>query len=934
MLTYYIQWLRYTEYLAAAFQAFHSKILLHLRWLKWLLVPLAALGLLVLFLSWYIPNKFEKQLANIAVTYINKFVVTPITASSVELKVLSTFPMASLEFNTILCKEAIPDSSNADTLFYFNRLGLQFNILDLYNGNYNLQKIVADGGNVYLKDFKGGGDNYHIVRELPKDSTDTTTFQFQLQDVDVTDVRFKYQNNYKKDLIDVSLKKLELSGDFSATNFDLDARLDGLVNSYLSNDVNYITNRDCELEGALTIDAEKQVYTTKKLYCKFSRDLDFIVNGVLEEHFVNCEIAGDNISVEKLRALIPNEYTKSFSDFDASGKIDFLATVKGGITKKQSPQVELSFSTENATVKNNKTDIELKNIILKGTYNSTDATTKREKLVFEQFDATLGNSDFALKGSLIDFNHPQIDLKANGTFILKEVKEFLNADTLEVLEGNAKVNVAFKGLINNPSKITARDFLQSRTEGTIDIANGSLKLQNDPYLYSNLNGLFTFSNSDLKVNDFKGNIGQNDFVIDGIFRNALPYIFVENERVTLAARFRSKRFNLNELFANSSQTNKNDSLLFQFPERLQFNLNAFIDELEFGRFKAENIKGNILLLNNRLAIKPMLFNSASGAISGELFLDQVDANNFKISSSIFVEHANVQQLFWEFKDFGQSSLQSRHIRGEIDAHISFSTSMDKNFNINTKVLKSESAVIISNGELIGFEPMKYISDGIRDQKLVSKIINPDELQKKLEQIKFSTLENQIKIENETVFIPMMDIKSSALDIKVEGKHTFNQEIDYAIQFSLRDLIKKKPATAEELALVENIDKGGIQVYMKITGTVDNPEIDFDKKSIKKSMTQDLLNAPKISTKDILNSDINFFKKQHDAEVKEMEKKSTEELEMDFSNVFGTDPTAPVVAPADSAKVDTSKTSKGFKKILPPSKKDKKDNQKINFEDDY
>ena len=47
-----------------------------------------------------------------------------------------------------------------------------------------------------------------------------------------------------------------------------------------------------------------------------------------------------------------------------------------------------------------------------------------------------------------------------------------------------------------------------------------------------------------------------------------------------------------------------------------------------------------------------------------------------------------------------------------------------------------------------------------------------------------------------ITIPQMDIRSSAIDLNASGTHSFNNEIDYAMDFSLSELCRAERISTE------------------------------------------------------------------------------------------------------------------------------------------
>ena len=121
--------------------------------------------------------------------------------------------------------------------------------------------------------------------------------------------------------------------------------------------------------------------------------------------------------------------------------------------------------------------------------------------------------------------------------------------------------------------------------------------------------------------------------------------------------------------------------------------------------------------------------------------------------------------------------------------------------------------------MIQFKPLESLSDYVSLEDL--------------KEVKFSTLENTIEIDNKVIDIPTMEIKSSALSLFISGKHTFEQKLNYDIELSLSELMatkfRKKNTQIQETEFgeIEENEKIFNTVYFKMTGNADDPKISFD-----------------------------------------------------------------------------------------------------------
>jgi hypothetical protein len=135
--------------------------------------------------------------------------------------------------------------------------------------------------------------------------------------------------------------------------------------------------------------------------------------------------------------------------------------------------------------------------------------------------------------------------------------------------------------------------------------------------------------------------------------------------------------------------------------------------------------------------------------------------------------------------------------------------------------------------------------------------------KDLENVKFATLKNQFEIKNQVISIPKMEVKSNAINITASGTHSFKNEINYRVKLSLNELLSKKAKKAkkqnEEFGEIADDGLSRTNIFLLMTGTVDNPNISYDSKGAIQNIKQDL-KVEKQTLKTILKEEFGLFKK--------------------------------------------------------------------------
>ncbi len=102
-----------------------------------------------------------------------------------------------------------------------------------------------------------------------------------------------------------------------------------------------------------------------------------------------------------------------------------------------------------------------------------------------------------------------------------------------------------------------------------------------------------------------------------------------------------------------------------------------------------------------------------------------------------------------------------------------------------------------------------------------------------------------------------------MNIILSGTHTYDNVINYKIKLSLNELLSKKAKKAKkennEFGEIADDGLGRTNIFLSMTGTVDNPIIKYDTKEAVQNIKQEL-KEEKHTLKNILKDEFGFFKK--------------------------------------------------------------------------
>ncbi|MGB0888481.1 MAG: AsmA-like C-terminal region-containing protein [Vicingaceae bacterium] len=840
---------------------------------------------------------YEDKVKAYIIEQINNSVATEIDVKNVEFSVFKQFPYASLEFKKVTAKEAIKTGKKG-TLFSAQSIYLQFNIIDVLNENYVIKTVKVEDGIVNVKIDKNGNDNYHFWK---KSGTSENQLSIELEKLSLKGVTFYLLNEYKNVDMSIEAVGLSLSGNFSQDEFTMETQANLMIHQINEHEKSIIKNKSVVINTSLAVNQTTKIYQINQGEIDVEK-LKFNLTGNIVNKDVgvnlNLQSEGKNIAIKDLFSLLPEKQRESLSAYKTDGNITYNSTIIGEYSIKKTPAFNANFQLKQGTFTEKSSNQSFTNIFMNGTFtNGSGSSANTSQLKIDSVKANFGAGKISGNCLISNFNNPHIKFNSKANVDLKTAKDFFKLDTLETAEGNLEINLQYKGKINELNNIKASELRKLNARGNARLTNSTLKLENNPNTVKNINGSFKFNNNDVDIDSLNFNINNSNFKLDGKFKNLLAFLFVENEFLAVKTNCHTNKLVVDDLLTNS--TNNTSEYTLNLPKNVILNFKATIDTFQFRKFRATNFKGKIYLEDKVLTATDVSFNSMKGKVNGNLAIDDSKGNEILITSKVNTHKIDMNELFYQFENFGQKAISAKNLKGKISSSVEFASVFDKHLKVKKDKIYVLADIDIKNGELINYKPVLALS----------KYIEVEEL----EHIKFNSLKTQIEIKNETVHIPKTEIKSNALDLTFYGTHTFNNKIDYHFKVLMSAVLwgkaKNKKQENSEFGRIEDDGLGKTSLFLHLTGTLDNYSIKYDTKGLKESFKEDI-KKEKSNLKNILNKEFGWFKK--DSVIKNESKPKDNGLEIEWEEE----------TESKDSKTPVKKNTSKKKKEAKPKKKKK------------
>ena len=288
------------------------------------------------------------------------------------------------------------------------------------------------------------------------------------------------------------------------------------------------------------------------------------------------------------------------------------------------------------------------------------------------------------------------------------------------MSGKTKIKGNYNGKIGLKNKLTY-DITMAEKIVDMDIKNLRFKLDDKSPMLSKANLEIKIINDNLNVLSFKGNLSEKSKIsFVGGLENLFSYLFLNNSDLKIAGDLSSDLIIADELFDfESSSENEKDNNIYvtKFPNKIIANINLSLLDFSLDRFHMRNFFSKISYKNKLLKVKDIELETMSGKINSNITFEQLKNNNVRLISTTTLNNINVRQLFYEFHNFGQSTMRHKHLIGKIDSEIYFRNEFDNYLNAIDDLLYCFIDVKINNGELLEFEPLMMMSDYISVEEL-------------------------------------------------------------------------------------------------------------------------------------------------------------------------------------------------------------------------
>lgn len=829
----------------------------------------------------------QDKVADIILKSLNRNLSTKFEIGSYRLSLLRKFPKASFELKNILVHSSTGfdnkafKTANTDTLLAARSASIDFKLISLLKGDYTFARITVKSGSIRLYTDSEGNSNYRIASKGEKDRGNG--FSIDISRINLVDIGCLYNDLRSPLIIKGRIKSGRIKCRIDGGNIDFESESELLLS--------YFQLRELNLTGAMPFNIkvdlnknEKGVFFKKGTLGsgKWNLNLD---GYIASDNYLDLKVSGNNIEISELSDYVPAKYRRLLSEYHPTGILKIESTIKGKSSRSVNPHYEVTYSLKDALIDYSKSKLKINKFSIDGYYsNGRQNRAETSVFIIRNFATTLGSASYTGSLNISDFTRPKTELVFRGPLVMAELKEFLNIKNIDEASGSVDLNMKFSGFLEKKDKYRFSDILGLSSQSEMKFNSFGIRLNNKNIDIKDGNGTVIFAEK-VSTDELHFFLNKQKITLSGEAADFPGWIAGKPVDLTGSATVSISCLKP-ELFmappSGAVNKEKAEKASLRFPNTIKMDIGFDADTLIYKTFNARKVRGIITYKPGHIFFNTLSMNSQKGTISGSGQVVQNLDMSFITKGTFSVDDVDVNEAFKTFHNFSQNFLKAENIGGSLSGTCTFLLPVDSLLKPDLRSLTAEGKYIIRDGALINFEPLKALSSYIRLSEL--------------QNIKFDELDNEFLIRNNFFYLPQMEVRSSAVDLSVNGKHNFDNYYQYHVKMLLSQLLSKKASKSKsvssEFGDVEDDGLGRTSIFLKIEGKGKEVKVSYDMKAAGDQVRNDIKNE-KQTLKTILNEEYGWYDKEAGAAPEQKQiSRPRFRISWEGSDTSATEPEAP------------------------------------------
>ncbi|GAB4249639.1 MAG: AsmA-like C-terminal region-containing protein [Vicingaceae bacterium] len=840
------------------------------------------LVLIILIIA--LPFMFKGKIVSTIKEEANNNLNAKVDFGTFDLSLISSFPDFSFEINDVKV-EGI-DKFEGVTLASIKHLNLTVDLMSVISGDeINVKTIHIDQPIIKAIVLADSTANWDIAKttdeaseEAETTSEESSSFKLGLKDLTISDADIYFKDATMDFVTHIKNFDFHLTGDMTAdqTNMDITSAIEAMSMTYEG--IDYFNKAKVDLVAGLDADLanSKYVFRDNKLTVN---DLEINMDGwfkMLEESYdMDLKFNAPSTDFKTVLSLIPAVYMTDFASVKTAGKFNFNGFAKGTYKEDVYPQFALDLKVDKAMFKYPGLPKSVNNINIDLHVDNPGGSDDNTNIDLKKFHMEMaGNPIDAILKLTTPVSDPNIDSKIKMYIDLASFKDILPKEGNEDLNLNGiiKSDLVLKGKISSLEQERYEEFT---AKGMFGIEKMKYVSDSLPYDVNIENMVMNFSPQFVELADFKSTIGKSDMNAKGRLDNVLAYALKDNEILKGTFNFNANYINVDE-FISSEETTEEGAAgtegtteeepleVVEIPVNIDFTLNSTINKLIYDSLEINNIKGQLVIKDQKLSMKDVAMDLLGGSMVMSGYYETSNPKEPTIDFYMDIKDFDVNQVSTNFNTIEKLAPVAKATQGRFSTKLKITGKLDDKMEPKLDTYNGYGTMVTNNIKVKDFKPLVKLAEALKKDQFKS--------------IELSNQNIEYEIVDGKVVVKPFNIDFGKTKGTLGGTNSLDQSIDYTMKLKIpkdelggaannlmNSLSSQAASNGIDLNMSDEID-----LDVKILGTFFEPKISTGLAGAK----QDL----KSSVKDEVENKINEVKDDAKQKLQEQADKIMKDAE--------------------------------------------------------
>ena len=609
---------------------------------------------------------------------------------------------------------------------------------------------------------------------------------------------FDFEDGFLKMNEYPEIKYLQAEGDFS----------NGQQQNLISSKANFkkiiaeTENSDFDIVATIS-NFEKPKYKLKsKLNVLIDEFADFIPDSLAQN--VSGEIVAEISTTGTLPELIDDKFINDLVNNTTAKLLLTNINLEKDTIQISDLSAKVDYVPGNIDLKNFNTFLPQWNLSIKKSSFNTDYSgeiTDPQNLALEINSFEINSNPGSISGTAIikNLEHPSFEFDGKAQINLEELTPFIPDSLVEIISGKINTSISTYGEINLDSiEYQINNILFNQSVISAEFRDIKAKLPDTLQTVEKLNGKLELGKNYVSINDVSGNAADIEFSIDSsqisnfyniVFKNKnedtlnlyvdlnlgdVDYALLEPliESDSVASKNDTENSN-QESFSSTENITEMLGIDFPFDVKGKFEVKS----IRYDKMYLEDVSGKFHFKDSAYIIDQFKTNAFDGSTVNSIRYNLTKDNKQVIHLKNQVENMDVNKLLFAFDDFGYDSIISYKNLSGI-----FSTDMNSRFVfVNDTLITNDMRVLgnfkLKNGKLVDYKPAMEVSNftGLKE----------------LDSIEMKTLDCDVFMFKNQLFVPITNIVSTSMDVSTFGMQSLDENYEYHLHLKLGEILRGK-----------------------------------------------------------------------------------------------------------------------------------------------